>query len=197
VTVLDQLIKDFSRLPGIGNKSAARLVYYLLKADPKLSEKLSENILKLKKCIRPCAVCGNYTENELCGICSDSSRDKSLLCIVEQSQDLAVIESVNEYNGVYHVLGGCISPLDGMGPEQLGIPALLKRLDKESLREIIIATNPTVEGDTTALYLLKVLKEKNIRITRLASGLPVGGDLEYAGKLTLVRSLKGRIEYNL
>ncbi len=196
MTILDQLINGFSRLPGVGRKSAARIVYFLLKADTEYLNTLSDLIRRLKPSIRKCTVCGMYTETELCDICSDHGRDSYLICVVEESRDVQTIESTGEFNGMFHVLGGVISPIDGVGPEDLSIRKLLARLtpdlEGKEVREIIIATNPTIEGDTTALYLVSLLKNTDVLVSRLALGLPVGGDLEYADKLTLSRSLKGR-----
>ena len=192
MTVLDLLIKNFSKFPGIGKKSATRMAYYLLQADTSYNHDLSDLIRDLKEKIRTCNICGNYTEDEICSICSDPRRDKKLICVVEQSQDVQVIESTHEYFGMYHVLMGALSPIDGINPEDLTIGELIKRSGEEDVEEVIIATNPSVEGDTTALYLVKLLKERNVNVSRLASGLPVGGDLEYADRLTLARSLQGR-----
>lgn len=196
MTILDQLITGFSRLPGVGRKSASRIVYFLLKADTEYLNTLSDLIRRLKPSIRKCTVCGTYTESELCDICADHRRDSNLICVVEESRDVQTIEATGEFDGRFHVLGGVISPIDGVGPEDLSIRKLLARLTPDSegkvVREIIIATNPTIEGDTTALYLVSLLKNTDVLVSRLALGLPVGGDLEYADKLTLSRSLKGR-----
>jgi len=193
MTTLDQLIKNLSRLPGIGRKSAARIAYYLLRADRRFTEDLSREIGELQDRIRQCSVCGNYTEVDPCEICTDPRRDATVLCVVEQSQDIQTIEATREYNGLFHVLSGVISPIDGIGPDDLTIGKLLKRIREKDIAEIIIATNPTVEGDATAMYLARMLSDSGVRISRLASGLPVGGDLEYADRLTLARSIKGRI----
>ncbi|MEA1910116.1 MAG: recombination mediator RecR [Spirochaetota bacterium] len=196
MTILDQLIQGFSRLPGIGKKSAGRIVYHLLKADTEYLNTLSDLIKNLKPSIRTCTVCGTYTETEVCDICSDQRRDRGKICVVEESKDVQTIEATGVFNGCFHVLGGVISPIDGVGPEDLSIRKLLARLtpdpDGNNITEIIIATNPTIEGDTTALYLANLLKNTGVLVSRLALGLPVGGDLEYADKLTLSRSLKGR-----
>lgn len=196
MTILDQLITGFSRLPGVGKKSASRIVYYLLKADTEYLNTLADLIKRLKPSIKTCGTCGTYTEAEICNICSDQRRDSEQICVVEESKDVQTIEATGVYNGRFHVLGGVISPIDGVGPEDLSIRKLLARLtpdqDKESVKEIIIATNPTIEGDTTALYLVTLLKKTGVIVSRLALGLPVGGDLEYADKLTLSRSLNGR-----
>ena len=192
MTTLDRLIGNLSRLPGVGRKSASRIAYYLLKADRTFVDTMAREIAELKDRIKVCSVCGNYTEEDPCSICSDPRRDRSLLCVVEQSQDVATIESTNEFKGVYHVLMGVLSPIDGVGPENLNFARLLHRVRSEDIQEVIVATNPTVEGDTTGLYVVRLLRDSNAKVSRLASGLPVGGDLEYADRLTLARSLKGR-----
>ena len=192
MTTLDKLIKNFSRLPGIGKKSAGRIAYYLLKADPAISRRLAEQLSTLHSSIIKCSVCGNYTEQDPCEICSNPNRDSSLICVVEEPQDIHTIEETREFNGLYHVLGGSISPMDGVGADDLSIAQLMRRVANNPVQEVILATNPTVEGDTTALYLQRLLKEKGISVSRLASGLPVGGDLEYADRMTLARSFKGR-----
>lgn len=193
MTTLDQLIKSLSRLPGIGSKSAARIAYHLIQADSQYNRSLSLQIAELQERVFTCSVCGSYTETDPCPVCTDSSRDSTLLCIVEQPQDVMTIDASGAYHGLYHVLNGAISPLDGIGPEQLSISELMNRVKGSSIAEIIIATNPTEEGDTTALYLSRLLKPTGIPVTRLASGLPIGGDLEYADRITLARSLRGRI----
>jgi recombination protein RecR len=195
MNALDELTESFSRLPGIGKKSATRLVNYILKADRPWVQRFSQQLSTLQEKIKPCSICGAWTENDPCRICSSALRDKTLVCVVEQPQDVETIESSHEYNGLFHVLGGVIAPLDGVGPDQLRISQLVERVQQGSIKEVIIATNPTVEGDTTALYLQQILSKINaITVTRLASGLPVGGDLEYADKLTLARSFRGRIK---
>lgn len=192
MTTLDKIIKSFSRLPGIGRKSAARIAYWLLKSDPHIARQLAEQLETLHSSIKKCSVCGNYTELDPCAICGSTNRDRSLICVVENPQDVQTIEETREYDGLYHVLGGAISPMNGIGAEDLSIGKLMQRVSGQSVKEIILATNPTVEGDTTALYLQRMLKERGIAVSRLASGLPVGGDLEYADRMTLARSLKGR-----
>ena len=200
MTILDQLIKGFSRLPGVGKKSASRIVYYLLKADTEYLNTLSDLIKNLKPSIRNCVVCGTYTETEVCNICSDQRRTSEQICVVEESKDVQTIEATGVFNGRFHVLGGVISPIDGVGPEDLSIRKLLARLSPDSngnsVKEIIIATNPTIEGDTTALYLVNLMKNTDVLVSRLALGLPVGGDLEYADKLTLSRALNGRTKFS-
>lgn len=192
MTNLEKIIKNFSRLPGIGRKSAARITYWLLKSDPNIAHQLGEQLQVLHSMIKKCSICGNYTEQDPCPICSNPGRDRSLMCVVENPQDVSTIEETREYNGIYHVLGGAISPMNGIGSEDLSIGQLMKRVSSEPVREVILATNPTVEGDTTALYIQQLLKDRGISVSRLAAGLPVGGDLEYADRMTLARSLKGR-----
>lgn len=193
MNIIDELTGSFSRLPGIGKKSAARIVNHLLKADPVYMKNFSRQISELQEKIKPCSICGAWTENDPCPICSNPLRDKSLVCVVEQPQDVSTIEGAGGYQGLYHVLGGVIAPLEGVGPDQLNIASLLERVQKGGIAEIIIATNPTFEGDSTAMYLQRLLSEYDgIKVTRLATGIPVGGDLEYADKLTLARSFRGR-----
>jgi recombination protein RecR len=196
MTALENLIQTLSRLPGIGPKSASRLAYHLIKTEKSYNQNLSQAIATIQERIFPCSICGSFTETDPCPICSDASRDRSLLCVVEEPQDVLTIQSSGAYNGLYHVLGGAISPLDGVGPEQLSFSRLLQRIKEGQFTELIIATNPTEEGDTTALYIRHILKEHTeLSITRLASGLPIGGDLEYADRITLARSLRGRVTF--
>lgn len=192
---LDELVAALSRLPGLGRKSAARIAFWLLKSDRSVAENLAARMLELKDRVRRCSACGRFTEEEPCAICSDPARDRGLICVVEQPQDVDTIEASREYAGLFHVLGGVIAPLEGIGPEQLSVGPLMERVRKLGVREVIVATNPTVEGDTTALYLQRLLKDSGVEVSRLASGLPVGGDLEYADRLTIARSLRGRIRY--
>ena len=204
MNVFDELTNNFSRLPGIGKKSAVRMVNGLLTQDEAYVRRFSENLGTLKERIKPCSVCGVWTEIDPCPICSDPLRDKTMLCVVEQSQDVNTIEAYGEYKGLFHVLGGLIKPLEGIGPAQLSINPLLAKIKAATadpstqIKEIIIATNPTVEGDTTALYLNKVIGELGLasapKVTRLATGIPVGGDLEYIDKRTLSLSFRGRSE---
>ena len=196
MNAIDELTESFSRLPGIGKKSAGRLVNHILRADEAWVQRFARQMATLQSKITPCSVCGSWTETDPCPICADSLRDRSLICVVEQPQDVATIESAHEFHGLFHVLGGVIAPLDGIGPDQLRIAPLLERVRAGGVKEVIIATNPTVEGDTTALYLQKMLSYiEGVAVTRLASGLPVGGDLEYADKLTLARSFRGRTPF--
>lgn len=195
MNAIDELTESFSRLPGIGKKSAGRLVNFILKADSTYVKKFALQLNELQDKIKPCSICGTWTEEDPCPICTDTMRDRSIICVVEQPQDVSTIESSHEFNGLFHVLGGVIAPLEGIGPDQLNIKSLLSRLKDGDVKEVIIATNPTVEGDTTALYLQRMIAAASgTKVTRLASGLPVGGDLEYADKLTLARSFRGRTE---
>lgn len=195
----DRLVVLFSRLPGIGPKSGARLASYMLRADRGYCRDLGQAIIDLQEKIHPCSVCGSWTEGDPCPVCQDVMRDRTVICVVESAQDVRTIEEGAAFKGLYHVLGGVISPLDGVGPGDLSFAQLVKRVGEGDIKEVIIATNPTVEGDTTALYLQKVLEEAaaagtcpKVAITRLATGIPVGGDLEYADKLTLMRSFRSR-----
>jgi len=192
VTALERLIENLAKLPGLGKKSASRIAYFLLRADNSYVQSLSRDLQDLKDRMKPCPVCGNYTEQIPCRICTDGHRDKRILCVVEEPKDLLSVEMTHQYNGLYHVLMGAISPIDGIGPENLRIDSLLKRVREGGFREVILATNPTVEGDTTAVYIAGLLKEIGVPVTRLALGLPVGGDLEYADRMTLARALEGR-----
>lgn len=194
MNALDNLTESFSRLPGIGKKSAARIANHLLKADKMFLHQFAQQLETIQDKIKPCTVCGAWTENDPCPICSNPARDSSVICVVEQPQDVSTIEASHEYTGLFQVLGGVISPLEGIGPDQLRIAQLMERIEHGNIKEVILATNPTVEGDTTALYIQRLLQDKDIIVTRLASGLPVGGDLEYADKLTLARSFRGRIK---
>jgi recombination protein RecR len=188
------LIDELGRLPGIGPKSAQRIAYYLLKAAPEDAHRLARSIVEAKEKVTFCRRCFNYAEGELCKFCLDERRDSSLLCVVEEPRDIVAVERTHEYSGRYHVLQGAISPIEGVGPDQLRMKELLRRLEPEGVREVIIATNPNTEGETTALYLARELRPLGVRVTRIASGLPVGGDLEYADEVTLGRALEGRRE---
>lgn len=191
---LQRLIDELSRLPGIGSKSAQRIAFHLLSIDDTDARRLGHAVLDLRDQIGHCERCFNVTAGQVCSICLDARRDSSVLCIVERPQDIVVIERTNEYRGRYHVLGGSLSPISGIGPDQLRIPELRTRVENESVSEFIVATNPTMEGDATAMYLAGEFKPLGITVTRLASGLPVGGDLDYADELTLGRALVGRRE---
>lgn len=195
MNAFDRLCTLLSRLPGIGPKSAGRLAAYLLKADKGYCEGLGRAIASIQESIHPCSVCGSWTEGDPCPVCQDMTRDRTVICVVETAQDVRTIEDGASFKGLYHVLGGAISPLDGVGPGNLAFDALVRRVQDGSVKEVIIATNPTVSGDTTALYLQKILSGMGgLKITRLATGIPVGGDLEYADKLTLMRSFRARQE---
>lgn len=187
---VEKLIEEFSKFPGIGKKTAQRMSFFVLKSPNEQIAQMAEALLRVKTHIIFCSVCGGITEEDPCRICSDSKRNKDLICVVEDAADIFAFERTNRFNGVYHVLGGVLSPLDGVGPDDLNIDGLIQRANDGM--EIVIATNPSVEGDTTALYLGKVLQEKDIRITRLARGLPVGSDLEYTDDATLIRAMEGR-----
>lgn len=196
MSVIDELTASFSRLPGIGKKSASRIVNHLLKADSIFVQNFSRQIGELQQKIKPCSICGFWTETDPCPICSNPLRDKTIICVVEQPQDIQTIEGTGNFSGLYHVLGGVIAPLEGIGPDQLNIASLMGRIQSDGTKEIIIATNPTFEGDATAMYLQKLLNEhSDVKVTRLATGIPVGGDLEYADKLTLARSFRGRTTF--
>lgn len=196
MTAIESLAQTLSRLPGVGPKSALRIAYSLIKSPDEFNKTLAQNIATIKEKVKTCSVCGAFTETDPCPICSDPNRDHNTLCIVEQPQDVITIASSHAYNGMFHVLGGAINLLNGVGPEDLAFDSLLKRINEGSFTEIIIATNPTEEGDTTAQYIRYMLKDKaNLNLTRLASGLPIGGDLEYADRLTLTRSLQGRTKF--
>jgi recombination protein RecR len=191
---LDRLITLLSKLPGIGKKSAGRIAYHVLDSSPALAESLAKELTGLHKAIRRCSTCGSFTEADPCSVCSDQGRDHSVICVIESAQDMRIIEDAREFPGVYHVLGGLIAPLEGVGPANLSIEKLINRLEKNNVKELILALNPTVEGDTTALYLQKQLKNFSVEISRLASGMPVGGNIEYIDKLTLSRSFRGRVK---
>jgi recombination protein RecR len=195
MSALEDLIEHLSRLPSIGPKTASRLAYHLIKTDNGYNKLLGEEIATIQDKIFPCSICGSFTETDPCPICTSSSRDHSTICVVEQPQDVVTLLSSGVYDGMFHVLGGAISPIDGIGVDQLNFAKLIKRLKEGNFKELIIATNPTEEGDTTALYLRQILKDSDIQITRLASGLPIGGDIEYADKITVARSLRGRIKF--
>lgn len=188
------LIDELGRLPGVGPKSAQRIAFYLLKAAPEDANRLARAISEAKARVSWCRRCFNLAEGELCTFCRDDRRDPSLLCVVQEAPDIVAVERTHEFHGRYHVLQGAISPIEGIGPDQLRIKELLRRVDEEGVKEVILATNPNIEGETTAMYLAKVLKPVGVRITRIASGLPVGGDLEYADEVTLGRALEGRRE---
>jgi recombination protein RecR len=189
---LNRLVEELCRLPGIGEKTAQRLAFFLLRTPKMRTEKLAQAIIEIKEKIIFCSQCSSITEVDPCPICTDPARDRSLVCVVEDPSDVFLIERTGVYKGLYHVLMGALSPLDGIGPEQLKIDSLMLRVDQGGVREVICATNPNMEGEATVLYLARLLKPRGIRLTRLAHGLPVGGHLEYADEMTLSRSLEGR-----
>ena len=192
IPLIEKLISELSKLPGIGRKSALRLVIHLLKQSNSTVDRLASALVETKNKIKECEVCFNLTENSLCSICSSQRRDKSIICVVEEATDIMAIERSGEYRGLYHVLGGVISPLDGVGPEDLHIKELLSRVDK--VEEVIIATNPSIEGETTTLYLQKELGALGIKVTRIARGIPMGSALEHADAVTLIHAFEGRME---
>ena len=194
IVPLAELIAQFERLPGIGRKTAQRLAYSILEQPPERAEKFAEALVNARRKIHFCKVCQGLTDKEVCDICDDSRRDRSVICVVAEPKDVMAFERTREYAGVYHVLHGVISPLDGIGPDQLRIKELMSRLGSGEVKEIIMATNPTVEGEATASYISRLVKPMGIKVTRLAYGIPVGGDLEYADEFTLARALEGRNE---
>jgi recombination protein RecR len=191
MSVIDDLAREFTRLPGIGRKTAYRLTHYLLKIPPEEACRLARAIDTVAERVRHCSICGNLSESDPCAYCTNSSRDRATICVVEEASDITAIDASGGYKGLYHVLGGCLSPLDGVGPEELNVDSLLARL-KGGVREVIVATNPSVEGEATATYLHKLLAPHGVTVTRLARGLPVGGDLEYADGVTIAQALAGR-----
>ncbi|GMO48906.1 MAG: recombination mediator RecR [Termitinemataceae bacterium] len=193
MNAIDNLTNLLSKLPSIGKKTAMRLAYYILEKDKAYALSLAATLENLHDLIKPCSVCGAWSEGGICPICSDEARDKSIICVVERSPDVQVIDGSLEFCGVFHVLGGLIAPLDGVRPSDISIDKLMERVRSGKITEVILALNPTVEGDTTALYIQSQLKDFDLKVTRPASGLPVGGDLEYADRLTLTRSFRGRI----
>jgi recombination protein RecR len=193
--VVTRLIEEFHRLPGVGPKTAQRLTFYLLRAPKEQSQSLAEALVQLKDYIVICSICANIAEENPCAICRDESRERSMICVVEEPLDVLAIERTREYHGLYHVLHGAISPVEGIGPEDLRIQELLTRIHRDSgIKEIVLATNPNLEGEATAMYLERLIKPLGIKLTRLARGLPVGGDLEYADEVTLTRAIEGRRE---
>ncbi|MEY9870636.1 recombination protein RecR [Streptacidiphilus sp. MAP12-33] len=190
--VVQDLIDELGRLPGVGPKSAQRIAFHILQADPVDVRRLAHALTEVKEKVRFCTVCGNVSEAELCRVCQDPRRDPSLICVVEEPKDVVAVERTREFRGRYHVLGGAISPIDGVGPDDLRIRELMQRLADGTVTELILATDPNLEGEATATYLARLLKPMGLKVTRLASGLPVGGDLEYADEVTLGRAFEGR-----
>lgn len=191
---IQKLLDELERLPGVGPKSAQRIAFWLLNADAATARRLADAIIEVKQTVHFCPTCFNYAEDDQCAICADAQRDRSAICVVEEPRDVTAIERTGEFKGVYHVLGGVISPMDGIGPDQLHVRELMARLANEEVSEVLLATNPNVEGETTAVYLARLIKPLGIQVTRLASGLPVGGDLEYADQITLGRAIEARRE---
>jgi recombination protein RecR len=189
---VEALIEELKKLPGIGAKSAQRLAFHLIKISPPEAQRLAQAILLVKETIRTCSTCHNLTDIDPCRYCNDSTRDRTLICVVEESHNVPVIEKTREYQGLYHVLEGVLSPLHGVGPEQLQIRTLLERLRSGEVKEIIVATNPNVEGEATALYLSKLIKPLGVKVSRIATGVPVGSDLDYADQVTMSRAMEGR-----
>ena len=194
VAPLARLVEQFERLPGIGHKTAQRLAYYVLGTSKEDAEEFSKAILEAHEKIHYCKICCNLTDQELCPVCRNAERDRSIICVVEDPRDVMALERTNEFKATYHVLHGAISPLSGVGPDQLCIKELLARVGDQEVKEVIMATNPTVEGEATAMYLSRLLKPLGVKVTRLAYGIPVGGDLEYADEVTLSRAIEGRSE---
>ena len=189
------MINELSKLPGIGGKTAQRLAFHILSLSDREAEALSEAISAAKRSLRYCDVCGNLTDQERCSICTDSARDHSVICVVEHPQDVMAMERIREYKGLYHVLHGAISPAEGVGPNDINLRSLITRLQgNDEVREVIVATNPNIEGEATAMYIARLLRPAGIRVTRIAHGIPVGGDLEYADEVTLLKAVEGRRE---
>ncbi|MFQ8603283.1 MAG: recombination mediator RecR [Anaerovoracaceae bacterium] len=189
---LNKLINELSKLPGIGGKTAQRLAFHILSMEDKDAFELSDAIRDAKSSMTYCSVCGNLTDSDPCSICMDESRDKSVICVVENPKDVAAMEKIREYKGYYHVLHGAISPMDGVGPDDINLKSLILRLQDENVKELIIATNPNIEGEATAMYIARLIKPSGIKVTRIAHGIPVGGDLEYADEVTLLKAVEGR-----
>ncbi|NLS45140.1 MAG: recombination protein RecR [Firmicutes bacterium] len=194
VQPMADLIEQLMRLPSIGPKTAQRLAFHILKIPKENVERLADALIDAKNKIISCSVCGNITEQDPCSICTDDRRDKTLIAVVEESKDVILLERTGEFHGLYHVLGGAISPMDGIGPDDISISGLLKRLSHGTVKEVIIATDPNIEGEATSMYLARLIKPLDIKVTRIAHGLPVGGDLEYADEVTIARAIEGRRE---
>ncbi|MBQ1907301.1 MAG: recombination protein RecR [Firmicutes bacterium] len=191
---LKNLISELGKLPGIGGKTAQRLAFHILSMSDSDAEAIADAIVTAKREMKFCSVCGNLTDEDPCSICSDQTRDRSVICVVESPRDVYAMERIREYRGLYHVLNGAISPMDGIGPEDINLRSLIVRLQSEDINELILATNPNIEGEATAMYIAKLVKPSGIKVTRIAHGIPVGGDLEYADEVTLSKALEGRRE---
>ncbi len=194
VTPLQNLIEEFEKLPGIGSKTARRLAYYVVNLPKEKTDKFARAILDAKSKIRYCSKCQNFSEDELCPICANPARDQSVICVVENPKDVMQMERTNEFKGLYHVLHGAISPMDGIGPDDIKIKELMVRIAEGKVKEIIMATNPNLEGETTAMYISKLAKPFGVKVTRIAHGIPVGGEIEFADEVTLSKALEGRVE---
>jgi len=191
---LAKLIQELSKLPGIGGKTAQRLAFYILSLSEAEARELADSIVEAKTKMKYCSICGNLTDVDPCALCSDASRDGNVICVVESPRDVTAMERVREYNGLYHVLNGAISPMDGIGPEDINIRSLIVRLQQNDIKEVILATNPNIEGEATAMYIARLIKPSGIKVSRIAHGIPVGGDLEYADEVTLSKAMEGRRE---
>lgn len=191
---LSKLITELSRLPGIGGKTAQRLAFHILSMDEKEARSLADAIVDAKTNMKYCSVCGNLTDTDPCAICSDPSRNRNVICVVETPKDVVAMERIKEFTGLYHVLHGAISPMEGIGPEDINLKQLIVRLQQEDVDEIILATNPNIEGEATAMYIARLIKPSGIKVSRIAHGIPVGGDLEYADEVTLLKAVEGRRE---
>lgn len=191
---LSRLINELSRLPGIGGKTAQRLAFHILAMEDKDAMAIAEAILDAKKYMKYCSVCGNLTDTDPCRICTDNTRDQSVICVVESPKDVSAMERIKEFRGLYHVLHGAISPMDGIGPEDINLKQLILRLQQNDVNEVILATNPNIEGEATAMYAARLIKPSGIKVSRIAHGIPVGGDLEYADEITLSKAIEGRRE---
>ena len=191
---LTKLISELGKLPGIGGKTAQRLAFHILSLPEEEVKSLAQTLIDAKSTMHYCSVCGNLTDTDPCGVCADSARDHSVICVVESPRDVSAMERVREFTGVYHVLNGAISPMDGVGPEDINLRSLIVRLQETDVKEVILATNPNIEGEATAMYIARLIKPAGIKVTRIAHGLPVGGDLEYADEVTLSKAMEGRRE---
>lgn len=194
VSPLQNLIDEFKRLPGIGNKTAQRLAYFVLNLPDEKAFRFADAIVEAKKKITYCRICQNFSDSEVCSVCANPARDSSVICVVENPRDVIQMEKTNEFKGVYHILHGAISPMDNVGPDDIRIKELMTRITGGEIREVIMATNPNLEGETTAMYISKLVKPFGVKVTRIAHGVPVGGELEFADEITLARALQGRIE---
>lgn len=191
---LGKLINELSKLPGIGGKTAQRLAFHILSLDDKEASALAQAITEAKQTMKYCSVCGNLTDRDPCGICTDQNRRQDVICVVEHPRDVMAMERIKEFDGLYHVLHGAISPMDGIGPEDINLKQLIVRLQNSRVKELILATNPNIEGEATAMYIARLIKPSGIKVSRIANGIPVGGDLEYADEVTLLKAMEGRRE---